>query len=78
MISKYRYITVGVLCAVVLSLFVLRLYNLQFIHGDEYLTPAQESSRKVIRLTGARGKMISIYFRDPDGNLVEVSRYPED
>jgi catechol 2,3-dioxygenase-like lactoylglutathione lyase family enzyme len=25
---------------------------------------------------GARGVMQSIYFRDPDGNLVEVSRYP--
>ena len=24
---------------------------------------------------GARGPMTSIYFRDPDGNLVEVSRY---
>ena len=24
---------------------------------------------------GARGSMRSIYFRDPDGNLVEVSRY---
>ena len=58
MISTYRYITVGVLCAVVLSLFVLRLYNLQFIHGDEYLTQAQESSRKVICLTGARGKIL--------------------
>jgi catechol 2,3-dioxygenase-like lactoylglutathione lyase family enzyme len=26
--------------------------------------------------TGARGSMTSIYFRDPDGNLVEVSEYP--
>ena len=26
---------------------------------------------------GARGAMISIYFRDPDGNLVEVARYAE-
>ncbi len=26
--------------------------------------------------TGARGAMNSIYFRDPDGNLVEVSEYP--
>ena len=25
---------------------------------------------------GAAGPMESIYFRDPDGNLVEVSRYP--
>jgi len=25
--------------------------------------------------TGARGPMTSVYFRDPDGNLVEVSRY---
>lgn len=25
---------------------------------------------------GARGPMTSIYFRDPDGNLVEVSVYP--
>ncbi len=28
----------------------------------------------VIR-NGARGEMISVYFRDPDGNLVEVSVY---
>ncbi len=25
---------------------------------------------------GAHGTMTSVYFRDPDGNLVEVSRYP--
>lgn len=24
---------------------------------------------------GARGPMMSVYFRDPDGNLVEVSEY---
>ncbi|HXZ47657.1 MAG TPA: VOC family protein [Usitatibacter sp.] len=26
--------------------------------------------------TGALGPMMSVYFRDPDGNLVEVSNYP--
>ncbi|MBZ9820935.1 VOC family protein [Mesorhizobium sp. CA4] len=29
-----------------------------------------------VERTGARGTMMSVYFRDPDGNLVEVSEYP--
>jgi catechol 2,3-dioxygenase-like lactoylglutathione lyase family enzyme len=28
-----------------------------------------------VQRTGAQGDMMSIYFRDPDANLVEVSRY---
>ena len=28
-----------------------------------------------VQRTGARGPMVSVYFRDPDGNLIEVSNY---
>jgi catechol 2,3-dioxygenase-like lactoylglutathione lyase family enzyme len=28
-----------------------------------------------VKRTGARGPMVSVYFRDPDGNLIEVSNY---
>ena len=29
-----------------------------------------------VEKTGALGPMMSVYFRDPDGNLIEVSNYP--
>jgi catechol 2,3-dioxygenase-like lactoylglutathione lyase family enzyme len=29
-----------------------------------------------VNRTGALGPMKSVYFRDPDGNLIEVSNYP--
>jgi catechol 2,3-dioxygenase-like lactoylglutathione lyase family enzyme len=28
-----------------------------------------------VRKSGARGPITSIYFNDPDGNLIEISRY---
>lgn len=28
-----------------------------------------------VQRTGATGPIMSVYFRDPDGNLIEVSRY---
>lgn len=30
-----------------------------------------------VEKTGALGPMTSIYFNDPDGNLIEVARYPD-
>jgi catechol 2,3-dioxygenase-like lactoylglutathione lyase family enzyme len=28
--------------------------------------------------TGARGPIVSVYLRDPDGNLLEISSYTSD
>jgi catechol 2,3-dioxygenase-like lactoylglutathione lyase family enzyme len=42
----------------------LNTYLVEIVHGP---TPQN----------GARGPMRSVYFRDPDGNLVEVANYAE-
>ncbi|WP_137932103.1 VOC family protein [Mesorhizobium comanense] len=46
---------------------------------DQFLA-SLDASRVAVELgpverTGALGAMMSVYFRDPDDNLVEVSRY---
>ncbi len=47
-----------------LAEFSLRLEE----HGVEVLEGP-------VTRTGARGEILSVYFRDPDGNLIEVSNY---
>ena len=42
----------------------LRLVGIEIVEGP-------------VRRTGATGPIISVYFRDPDSNLIEVSSYAE-
>ena len=46
---------------------------------DQVIASLKEASVAIIEgpvaKTGAMGPMQSVYFRDPDGNLVEVSNY---
>jgi catechol 2,3-dioxygenase-like lactoylglutathione lyase family enzyme len=48
---------------------------------DELLQIARENNLEIVYernpRTGFYGKMESIYLRDPDGNLVEISAYAE-
>ncbi len=46
---------------------------------DEVITHLRASDVEIIQgpvpKTGATGPLLSVYFRDPDGNLLEVSNY---
>ncbi|PNY29053.1 Virulence protein [Tolypocladium capitatum] len=57
------------------------------IHGPADLEEVAEGFRRegvevleggsVVGRTGARGRIRSVYVRDPDGNLIELSQYVE-
>ncbi len=52
-------------CPVADALLRLQDFNIDVIEGP-------------VRRSGALGSILSLYFRDPDGNLIEVASYVED
>lgn len=42
------------------------------LHLEERQVPIEEGP---VRRTGASGPILSVYIRDPDGNLIEISNY---
>lgn len=53
-----RYAATGIVFLVIITLLGVQLFNLQFVQGQELLDKAQQFSRKEIRLTGDRGKIL--------------------
>jgi catechol 2,3-dioxygenase-like lactoylglutathione lyase family enzyme len=42
---------------------------------DKLRTDGLDIEEGPVRRTGARGAITSVYLRDPDGNLIELSNY---
>ncbi len=56
--NQGRYTVTGVIFLVIIVLLAVQLFNLQLVKGEAYLDNAQNFSRKEIRLTGERGKIL--------------------
>lgn len=41
------------------------------------LTPEKTDAEGIVKRTGPRGKLRSVYCRDPDENLIEISNYED-
>lgn len=56
--NKTRYVAMGVIMALVFSVFGWRLYDLQIANQETYAAQAEEKKQKTLTLTGSRGKIL--------------------
>ncbi|KAF3812801.1 hypothetical protein GH733_019164 [Mirounga leonina] len=54
------------------TMFYSRILGMEVTTFKACEVPIEEGA---VPRTGAKGLIMSIYFRDPDGNLIEVSNY---
>lgn len=55
--------------------FVIATANLEKVR-DEIVAKGYKIEEGIVIRHGSHGVMQSVYLRDPDGNLVELSSYP--
>ena len=56
--TQTRYVAMGVIMALVFSVFGWRLYDLQIANQETYAAQAEEKKQKTLTLTGSRGKIL--------------------
>ena len=62
-ISKGRVLTLGLLLLLLLVVYLVFLYQLQIIKGEEYYRAAEAISKKEVTITAARGAILDRYGR---------------
>ncbi len=82
--EKWRYLVLFILMATIFGYYLLRLFDIQILQGDEYVVQAEENRTRVISEPAIRG---TIYDRNgvvlaqnvPSYNVVVIPGYlPED
>ncbi len=56
--NKSRYVSMGLIMALVFGVFAWRLYDLQIVNQQTYAAQAESKKQKTLTLTGSRGKIL--------------------
>ena len=64
-IASSRLVALSVLFAAMFALLIVNLFNLQIIHGEDYLNEYMQKTEKVIYTPGTRGNIL-----DRNGNIL--------